>query len=245
MSNWNVQNDLASVFPDLDQAAACQGEFINENWMSQLVLVSAADRRFYVKTYASRGRWLRRFIGRSRIRAEWENLQAFEKLSIPTANVVGYGEQSQGGRYRGVLITEEVRGTRDLAALVLEEHEVLKNREWRLTVIRRLSDAVRKMHQAGFIHNDLKWRNILVELSPDPAVYLIDCPQGRYAVGPFLARGRVKDFACLDKIAQQRLSRSERLRFYLAASGRERLDAIGKREVRKILTFFMGREKDA
>ena len=244
MSNWHITADLESVFPTLDDAAERRGECINENWMSRLTLVSAAGRQFYVKTYASRGRWLRRLIGRSRIRAEWENLQTFAQLSIPSARLIGYGEQGVAGHYRGVLITEAVRETRDLAALVNEGHEILDHSGWRQTVIRRLSDAVRKMHSAGFVHNDLKWRNILVELTPEPAVYLIDCPQGRYTIGPFLARGKIKDFACLDKIAQQQLSRSERLRFYLAASGRKRLDAAAKREVRKILGFFLGRDKD-
>ena len=128
-----------------------------------------------------------------------------------------------------------------------ERHAVLDDVGWRQTVIRRLSDAVHNMHRAGFIHNDLKWRNILVELGESPAIFLIDCPQGKFLRGSsswlkwLFRRGRIKDLACLDKVARNTLSRTERLRFYLAATGRSRLDDSARREVREILHFFAGR----
>ena len=56
--------------------------------MSRLVRIEADQSAYYVKCYASRGRGLRRFMGRSRIRAEWENLQWFRAIGVPTADVV-------------------------------------------------------------------------------------------------------------------------------------------------------------
>ncbi|MNF08441.1 hypothetical protein D3C80_2088680 [compost metagenome] len=52
----------------------------------------------------------------------------------------------------------------------------------------------------------------------------------------------VKDLACLDKVAKYKLSRTQRLRFYLQYRGRQRLNAADKRRVRQIVRYFEGRE---
>lgn len=243
MSNWSIAGEgVPSAFQTLQAAVASEGEEINANWMSRLVLVQADENRYYVKVYASRGRGLRRWLGRSRLRAEWENLLLFRDLGVPTAEVVAFGETMTSTGYQGALVIREISGTRDLASLDRENHPVLEDRVWRAGAIRRLAAAVRTLHDHGFIHNDLKWRNILVEPEADPGVYIIDCPQGRRMPGPFMSRGRIKDMACLDKVAKHRISRSERLRFYLACKGRRRLQPSDKGEIRKILSFFSGRE---
>jgi tRNA A-37 threonylcarbamoyl transferase component Bud32 len=242
MAAWFVKEEVRNLFPDHAAAIGALGQEINRNWMSRLVRCRDGDDHYYIKTYMSRGRGLRRFIGRSRTRAEWENLQAFVAMGIPTADLVAYGESGTSGSYCGTLITREVRGTSDLATLAGNRHSLLGDRQWRLQIIGRLSESVRKMHGDGFVHNDLKWRNILVDVTDDPAVNIIDCPLGRKMRGPFLVRGRIKDLACLDKIARKQLSKMERLRFYLAYKGENRLSVRDKKEIYRVLRFFEGRE---
>lgn len=228
------------VFPDLDQVFRLTGETINSNWMSSLLRVGVDDHHYYIKRYASRGRWLRRFAGRSRLRAEWENLLFFHQLEIPTAELVAYGESGIGRNYRGALVTRELKGSRDLAAL--STSACMRDRHWRQQVMLQLADAVARLHAAGFVHGDLKWRNILAGGGADPVVYIIDCPQGRRLAGPMLERGIVKDLACLDKVARQVLSRTDRMRFYIAYAGSAELGAADRRRLRRVLAFFAGRE---
>jgi tRNA A-37 threonylcarbamoyl transferase component Bud32 len=96
------------------------------------------------------------------------------------------------------------------------------------------------MHDHHFTHNDLKWRNILVDAAG--TVYFIDCPIGNYWVS-FMLRHRVtKDLATLDKVAKYHLSATQRLRFYLQYRRRERLNASDKVRVRRIAHFYEGRE---
>jgi len=242
MPAWVVKEEVRTLFPNHAAAIDAPGDLVNDNWMSRLVKYQNSEECYYIKTYSTRGRGLRRFIGRSRICAEWKNLQAFVAMGIPTADLVAYGESVTSGSYSGTLITREVRGTIDLATLVDTGHSLLGDRQWRLQVIGRLSETVRQMHGNGFVHNDLRWRNILVDVTAGSAVYLIDCPLGRKMPGPFLARGRIKDLACLDKIAKQQLSKAERLRFYLAYKGKSRIDAKDKKEIYRVLRFFAGRE---
>jgi len=242
MPVWFVKEEVRGLFQDHPSAIVAPGEEINRNWMSRLVRYRDGDDYYYIKTYVSRGRGLRRFIGRSRVRAEWENLQAFVEMGIPTAELVAYGESGARAYYRGTLITREVRGSIDLATLVDNGHSLFCDRQWRLQVIGQLSEMVQKMHCDGFVHNDLKWRNILVDVTGNPAIYLIDCPLGRRMPGPFLARGKIKDLACLDKIAKKQLSEIERLRFYLEYKGRTQLSVKDKKEIYRVLRFFKGRE---
>lgn len=245
MNDWVIESLDArdrALFPDLDGAIENTGEEINANWMSRLIFSRADHSAFYIKVYASRGRGLRRWLGRSRLRAEWENLLLFADLGVPTAEVVAYGEQQGQAGYRGVLVTREIDSTVDLAQMVRDKHPQLANPLWRKHVIHRLSDGVRKLHAHGFIHNDLKWRNILVESKTDPGVFIIDCPLGRKMRGPFLTRGRIKDLACLDKVGHEVLSRADRLRFYLAYTGRKKLNRRDKAIIARVLGFFAGRE---
>jgi tRNA A-37 threonylcarbamoyl transferase component Bud32 len=228
------------LFPSLDAALNVEGEIVNSNWMSSLVRISVESEGYYVKCYASRGRWLRRLLGRSRLRAEWENLQRFEALGVPTAELIAYGETVGTREYRGAMITKELVGTRDLVQL--SQHACMKDRHWRHQLIMKLARMVRKLHDARFVHNDLKWRNILADDSVDPGVYIIDCPQGRQMSGLLLRRGCIKDLACLDKVAKKVLSPAERMRFYKAYRGCQRLSDADKHQIRKVLGFFAGRE---
>ena len=249
MNGWQVltANPVdQEFFSTYHRSIDHEGEVINENWMSSLIRVDLGGKRFYVKSYRSRGRGLRKYLGRSRLRKEWENLLHFEEMGVPTVKLVAYGEHRTKGSYGGALITEELSGTRDLASLHNEQSPLLKNRQWTARVMHRLARAVRDMHGEAFIHNDLKWRNILVEVDREPQVYVIDCPQGRQLSGPFLApflaRGIVKDLACLDKVGRKALTRSQRLQFYLAYREKDHLDDKDKNQVSRILNFFSGRE---
>ncbi len=242
----NVSDEEALAFSSFSKTWNQAGTMLDGNWMSNLMTVSVGSRQYYVKRYESRGRFLRRFIGRSRVRAEWENAQLFEQIGIPTARLVSYGEEKRRmGKRRGIVVTEGIAGATDLLKLLKEENSCFKKRDWVENVIQRLSVYVGTMHEQSFVHGDLQWRNILASSDDDTEVYIIDCPAGRKLRGgllaPMLRRGRIKDLACLDKIAQGALTRTQRLKFYFRYAGLERLDVAHKREIGQILSFFEGR----
>ena len=91
-----------------------------------------------------------------------------------------------------------------------------------------------------FAHNDLKWRNLLVD--DQGQLFLIDCPNGDFWRGFWLKYRITKDLACLDKVAKYHLSATQRLRFYLQYRGHQRLNASDKKRVREVVRFFEGRE---
>ena len=199
---------------------------------------------FYVKRYhGTKG--LRSWLGRSRLRGEWNNLKLFKKLNIPAARLAAYGEErllTYAGR--GALITEALPNTRDLSDLAYNKDLRFQNPNWVLKVTSQVADSARKMHADGFAHNDFKWRNILVNDDVEnPGVFLIDCPAGQHWFGPFLRYRIIKDLACLDKMGKYHLTRTQRLRFFKLYRGEaKKLTSEDKTMIRRIVQFFEGRE---
>ena len=243
---WIAQDatpEERQAFDSLDKVTAGPGELINESRLSRLTLCTVGDKHYYVKVYRHAGRYLRRFLGRSRVRAEWQNQLFFRTLGIPTARTVAFGEHKRLGRqYVGYIVSEEIPQTIDLWRLVGEQSDRLDNFEWVRDVIDRLAGYVRVMHHHHFVHNDLKWRNILVDFSNTPGLYIIDCPLGRVSYGPGFSRAVVKDLACLDQVAKLHLSRSQRMRFFMRYHETSHLTGTHRRQIKKILRFFEGRE---
>lgn len=254
MTSWwsdpALSPDAGRAFASLDSVFALAGEPIASSQLSRVLRVSLDGRRYYVKRYVGdRANPLRNWFGmRSQllkppVQKEWENLLAFQGWGIPTARLVAYGQERAGGRFvRGALITEELAATADMAQMAREGDPRLKDGRWVAAVSHQLAQATRAMHAAGFAHNDLKWRNLLVDRNDPPRLYFIDCPAGSHWWGPFLKYRKIKDLACLDKVAKYQLSRPQRLRFYLDYVQRRRLTNADRKVVAKVLNFFAGRE---
>jgi hypothetical protein len=244
MSGWSLSPEYAGLndaFGSLQAVFALQGRRLTSDPLSEVILVEFSGVRYYVKRYWGGGKGLRRFIGRPRVKAEWQNLKNFARWGIPTAPIVAYGLERRLGTFvRGALITRELESTLDMAYMAKRKDSRLDDPRWVATISMQLALATRALHEHHFAHNDLKWRNLLVNDRAE--LFLIDCPTGAFWWGPLLQYRIIKDLACLDKVASKVLSRSQRLRFYLQYCGHERLNCTDKRQVRKIVKFFEGRE---
>jgi len=246
MKNWTIHTncpEARTVFQTLENVFKLNGKQITYDRLSNLIFLKVGEKNYYVKRYTLAGKGIRRFLGRSRLRGEWENLLRFDAWGLPSAKLTAYGVEKHGPFFkRGALITEELPQTQDLAELANKNDPRLQNTDWVELVSEQLVKATRVMHDQGFAHGDLKWRNILVTKNEAPEIYLIDCPSGNFWMPPFLQYRKNKDIACLDKVAKKTLSRTQRLRFYLDYLGQQRLTKKDKQHLRHILRFFRGRE---
>lgn len=236
MCGWQVddsQGELPEELHSLESVFRLEGQPITSDRLSDLILLERDGIRYYVKRYRLAGKGLRRYLGRSRMESEWRNLFYFRDWGIATAPVVAWGLERRGGLFhRGALVTREVINARDLASLADEGDARLTDRHWVDHISRQLAAMVRNFHDRGFTHNDLKWRNILVD--DRNQLFLIDCPGGTFWWGPFLRYRKVKDLGCLDHMARRHLSRSQRLRFYHYYSGNNRLSESDKKYIRQV-----------
>jgi len=244
MAGWKLDPELDHLKPyfgSIEAVFALQGERITQDPLSDVIRVQFDGINYYVKRYHGAGKGLRRFIGRPRVKAEWQNLKYFAAWGIPSAPIVACGlERKVGAFSRGAMITREIPNTVDMWRLAKTDDARLGDPEWINTISLQLAKATRTLHDHHFTHNDLKWRNLLVD--ERCRLYLIDCPTGAFWWGPLLRHRIVKDLACLDKVAKYHLSRTQRLRFYLQYRRRQRLNESDKRRIRQIVRYFEGRE---
>ncbi|HAK90571.1 MAG TPA: heptose kinase, partial [Massilia timonae] len=167
MSAWTLAAgtgaDAAAAFAGLDSVFVLEGEPIARDPLSEVIRVERGGLRYYVKRYWAAGKGLRRYLGRPRVKAEWQNLKHFEQWGIPVAPLVAWGLERRAGAFvRGALITLEVPSTVDMAAMAKNNDPRLADRCWVERVSRQVAQATRTLHDHGFAHNDLKWRNLLV-----------------------------------------------------------------------------------
>ena len=243
---WVITSDfkntaIADAFSNIEKIFMLQGELITKDKLSDVIRVNIDNRNFYVKRYYRAGRhYIKRFM-RSRVRSEWHNLNLFKDLNIATADLVAYGEQKKLKAYkRGALITEEIPNTVDLVTLAESSSNLMSNKEWLYQIMKQIAAYTNKLHKICFVHNDLKWRNILVTTDDNPKAYFIDCPMGKKT--KFLKRGIIKDIACLDKRGKMYLSKADRLRFYCYYNNIDKLIQTNKNQINRIINFFAGRE---
>ncbi len=248
MVSWWIHPDLAQSvagghFRDLDSVFALTGEVLSDGSLNRMSRVEIDGRTFYVKLYFRGGKRLRRWLGQSRLQTEWLNLQRFRQWGLLCPDILAYGIQKYGPFFvRGALVTSAIPAAYDLAYWAKNCHFQFEQKEWLGAVSVQVAAITRTLHQKGFAHGDLKWRNLLVTQGEVPLVYCIDCPDGRFWRSPFLSYRIIKDLACLDKIAARILTKTQRLRFFLDYRQEKKLTSESKKQIKKILKFFSGRE---
>lgn len=232
------------AFGDLYTAYALEGEYITQNSLCKVIRVELDGVGYFIKKYrrGSENPWT--IFAKSKARSEWSNLLRFAQWDLPVARVVAWGEESLlGVAGHGLVITEEVAGATDLSVLAKDQSPLLLNKNWVSSVSSQLASATAIMHSHQFAHNDLKWRNILVSgQDHNPKITLIDCPAGRFWWQPFFEYRRIKDLACLDKVAKNVLRRSQRLKFYYYYQGTTKLSGVDKSILKRVMSFFKGRD---
>ena len=192
--------------------------------------VPAGDTACYVKVYRESNPL------RSRGRQEWENLHLLHSSGIAVPTLLALGTWRDAHGRCTVLVTAQVDGATDLATLVREHPGRFADPVWFAALCDALALQVRQMHEAGFAHNDLNWRNILVSRDGScPRTWIFDCPSGRRWVWPFLGFRITKDLTHLDKMGRRYLRATQRMRFFKAYCQCDRLSAADKRLVRKVL----------
>ena len=178
-------------------------------------------------------------FGRSKVRREYENLVRLRAVGVNAPEPLAYGEERRGPcLWRSFLLTAAVPEARPITWFIREHLPRLEAEERRLArreLITRLAQWTRHLHDQGFVHHDLFWRNLLLEGASLQRIWVIDAPQGRSSRGAADWSGRVQDLSALDSAAPSFFRASERLRFYLIYAGQSRLSPEDKSRVRQVL----------
>ena len=121
-------------------------------------------------------------VTQPRTRMAWQKGYALLDRDIPTARPLALLERRTAGLLRdSILLTETITDSHDLDTMLrlhLTSHPPAVQQRVKRELIERLAHVIRRMHERGFTHRDLKASNILVQWTPNqtdpPGVALID-----------------------------------------------------------------------
>lgn len=158
------------------------------------------------------------FFGRHRAEAEASLLQEMRTLGIPAVRPIASGVRRVAHFVAAsVLITEEVPGACNLTTFAsdLAAGRRTLSHEQRRVLIRCCADAIARLHDSGFSHGQLYWRNILIQETPvgEFAFHFLDArPRGsRQLVGS--AGTWIEELGHLLASAAPFSTRAEQIRF--------------------------------
>jgi hypothetical protein len=140
---------------------------------------------------------------------EFHALRTLRASGVPAVRPVAACATWVRGRLGAqALLTEAVQDAPDLAARLHDPADALRgDRRLRRALARALGDALRRMHDLGFVHRDCHARNVLVRVEGDGVrLWFLDCRRG----GVRGRGGPLDDLASLDRDLRGLLTRGER-----------------------------------
>jgi tRNA A-37 threonylcarbamoyl transferase component Bud32 len=181
------------------------------------------------------------FFQASRARSEFWALAQMRQLGIQAVRPVAFGERRVAGFVRSCfLITEAVPDAIPLSAFIKafsQRRDSARAVRARREILNSLARQVRHMHEMGFMHRDLFWRNVLIRCLPDDRFefYFLDASVGRRIR---MAQRRqdsiVRDIAAMGVLAPHFCSKADQMRFLLVYLNTKRLSKDDRRWLRQV-----------
>jgi tRNA A-37 threonylcarbamoyl transferase component Bud32 len=207
-----------------------------------------SDCALYIKRYhyprwkqRVRGMFRGTFFKASRARCEYRTLMLMRQLGIHAVRPVAFGERRHGHFVSSCfIISEAVPDAMSLATFIkrFSHHpETSRARGARREILTSLARQVRHMHEAGFVHRDLFWRNVLIRSLPDDRFefYFLDASVGkRIRLQQRRQESIVRDVAAMGVLAPDFCSKSDQLRFLLEYLNTSSLDAEDRQWLRRV-----------
>jgi len=184
-----------AIFRALERFPANALETFRTHRRSTVGRVSIDGQSLVIKRYNAPNTYtrLRRMVGPSPPRKAWVNACILHRLGIATPRVLCVVTVGLQGRRRpgAYLVTEYLPAQPSDAFFGSADISVERKR----IVASRLLEAIRQLHVHGFVHGDLKGKNILVR---EDVPYFIDLDTlGRRWLALNRSRGVSKDYARL------------------------------------------------
>ncbi len=181
------------------------------------------------------------FFKASRARSEFRALKMMRQLGIQAVRPIAYGERRVAHFVRSCfLITETVPDAMPLSSFIQTfsnhpNHEEARRARWE--ILTSLARQVRHMHEAGFVHRDLFWRNVLIRVLPDNRFefYFLDASVGKRIRMPQRRQDSiVRDIAAMSVLAPDFCSKADQMRFLLTYLDTKRLTPSDRKWLRRV-----------
>ncbi|MHC5088912.1 MAG: lipopolysaccharide kinase InaA family protein [Planctomycetota bacterium] len=228
----------------LDAVFSCrQGQSLTKanlaSWRHRIRLQLPGGQTVYLKRYVQpplsiqvKG-WTQH--GQHALLSEYDKgpLEELSAVDVRIPETIAYGGQWSGlFEKKSFIITLEIPNAHSLETALPECFESAGSHRLRRDFILKLADFIRRFHKTGYRHRDLYLCHIFV--SNNETLYLIDLH--RTFKPKFLGRRyQVKDLAQLHySCPGDKISRADRVRFYLAYTQKKKLSSSDKVLIQKI-----------
>ncbi len=156
-------DDRRMIVKESHSAVVCRSRLENESGQGIDVVIKRALPRNWIKRLAHA-------ISTSHPMLTWKLGNALLNRQIPTARPLAVVERRRFGLLiDSMVISEYLPHTLDLDTLLtvtLRERPTAVGRELKRQVTRSLSEVIRRLHERGFSHRDLKAPNVLIQWDP-------------------------------------------------------------------------------
>jgi 3-deoxy-D-manno-octulosonic acid kinase len=214
----------------LKQSFPKKENYFGRGALKIITIPGEANERIIIRHF-QRGGMIRKLIpdlyfGTSRALQElWVGYWAKEK-GVPIADIVAACHTKVFGKFhQGDLVTKEIKEGKDLATYLKEiaqplaREKVLEKR----SVIKKVGELVRSMHEAGIFHGDLNLTNIILQTTDPQNIkgYLIDFDKS-FTRSHLRETLRIRNLLRLNRSAEKfknqglPITRTDALRFLLA-----------------------------
>jgi tRNA A-37 threonylcarbamoyl transferase component Bud32 len=207
-----------------------------------------ASSSIYIKRYhyprwshRLRGTFRGTFFNTSRARSEFIALRLMRELGIQAVRPIAFGERRIAHFLRSCfLITEAVPDAVALSSFIKTFGDRRNSvQEWRgrQEILTSLARQVRGMHDAGFVHRDLFWRNVLIRFLPDSRFefYFLDASVGKRIRMPQRRQDSIVwDIAAMGALAPDFCSKADQMRFLLTYLNTPRLRPQDRQWLRRV-----------
>jgi tRNA A-37 threonylcarbamoyl transferase component Bud32 len=247
-TGWEETLAACGLDPEADWTGLAPGVQVSDSKVTNCFrIATGADTSIYFKRYVyTRYKKWRYLLRSGKAATEAFGYRQLAALGIPTLEVVAFDEHRRWGRLvSACIVTRGIARSRDLEDYARHEWPQLdppRRRRLAALIRDRLLQQLQTTHRAGFFHQDLHWRNLLlVDRGPDDfEIYWIDCPRARYQR---LRRGHAQlvDLSTLSRVAGRYLSRHFRVDAVRRFLGDRRPYHRTRRWIRAIARHQQGR----
>jgi len=96
---------------------------------------------------------------------EWKNYQRLQQANIPTLNIIHFASRKTNGHHQTMIVSEELQDMTPIGDIIdLFNQNGWPERKQRLSILSAILKLIRKMHDAGIIHNALYHRHIYLNI---------------------------------------------------------------------------------
>lgn len=168
---------------------------------------------------------------------DFEPITKLTTAGINTPKVISYGEKwGMFFEKRSFIITEKIPDADSLERKLpdyFNDDSAIENLKLRRNFIAKLAAFIKKFHQTKYRHRDLYFSHIFY--GDNGRFHLIDLTR-TFKPTLFYERFRIKDIAQLNYSAPGKyFSKTDRLRFYLGYTGKDKLTHKDKTFIRKVI----------